>query len=105
MMMAMCRGNRSAGMSWKPFIELDYRSARMQLIGARRSSEVPMAKKRTWKEKLHDSKDFPKVCQAAAKKFGVTGTFVIPAPLEVDALMRKVRPRKLTTINEIRQCL
>ena len=31
-----------------------------------------------------------------------TGTFVIPAPLEVDAIMRKVPKGKLITINEIR---
>jgi hypothetical protein len=34
-----------------------------------------------------------------------TGTVVIPAPLEVDALMRRVPAGKLTTINEIRAAL
>ena len=33
------------------------------------------------------------------------GTVVIPAPVEVDQLMRKVPKGKLTTINEIRQAL
>ncbi len=33
------------------------------------------------------------------------GTCVIPAPLEVDALMRKVPRGKVTTINEIRAAL
>src|ERR1035437_4707317 len=33
------------------------------------------------------------------------GTVVIPAPVEVDQLMRKVSRGKLTTINEIRQAL
>jgi hypothetical protein len=33
------------------------------------------------------------------------GTVVIPAPLEVDALMRRVPAGKLTTINEIRAAL
>jgi len=33
------------------------------------------------------------------------GTVVIPAPLEVDALMRRIPSGKLTTINEIRSAL
>jgi alkylated DNA nucleotide flippase Atl1 len=39
-----------------------------------------------------------------SRKWG-TGTVVIPAPVEVDQLMRKVSRGKLTTINEIRQAL
>jgi len=39
-----------------------------------------------------------------SKKWGV-GTVVIPAPLEVDDLMKKVPKGKLTTINEIRAAL
>jgi alkylated DNA nucleotide flippase Atl1 len=39
-----------------------------------------------------------------SKRWG-TGTVVIPAPIEVDALMRKVPEGKLTTINEIRAAL
>jgi NAD(P)H-nitrite reductase large subunit len=38
------------------------------------------------------------------KKWG-TGTLVIPAPIEVDELMRKVPKGKLITINEIRAAL
>ena len=34
-----------------------------------------------------------------------TGTYVVPAPLEVDEIMRKVRKGKLITINEIREIL
>jgi len=34
-----------------------------------------------------------------------TGTVVIPAPREVDEMMRKVRKGRLTTINHIRQAL
>lgn len=67
-----------------------------------------MAKPRlTWKEKLTDSKDLPKVVRIAAsmsKRWG-EGTLVIPAPIEVDGLMRKVRKGKVTTINEIRKTL
>jgi hypothetical protein len=63
--------------------------------------------KRTWREKLEDCKDFPKVAEidcTKSKRWG-EGTFVIPAPLEVDALMRKVRRGKLTTIDALRQAL
>ena len=66
-----------------------------------------MPKKRSWREKLADSKDFPKVVKIDAtksKRWG-EGTFVIPAPLEVDALMKTVRRRKLTTIDAIRRTL
>ena len=64
-------------------------------------------KKPSWQEKLRDSKGGPKVSvinDNLSKRWG-TGTVVIPAPLEVDAYMRRVPPGKLTTINEIRQAL
>lgn len=64
-------------------------------------------KKPTWQEKLNDSKGYPKVEEikgGMTKKWG-KGTIVIPAPIEVDQLMRKVPKGKLTTINEIRQAL
>jgi alkylated DNA nucleotide flippase Atl1 len=63
-----------------------------------------MKAKKSWKEKLADSKDLPKVVEIpkkAQKRWG-RGTIAIPAPLEVDALMKKVPQGKLTTINEIR---
>ena len=66
-----------------------------------------MAKKKSWFEKLHDSKDLPKVQRIdenMSKRWG-TGTFVIPAPIEVDEFMRKVKKGNLTTINEIRTIL
>ena len=65
------------------------------------------AKKATWREKLNDNKRLPKVEEIKgnmSKKWG-TGTVVIPAPIEVDQLMRKVPKGKLTTINEIRSAL
>ena len=65
------------------------------------------AKKITWQEKLNDSKGYPKVEEIKgkmSKKWGA-GTVVIPAPIEVDQLMRKVPKGKLTTINEIRSAL
>jgi hypothetical protein len=64
-------------------------------------------KKPTWLEKLNDSKGYPKVEVMKvnmSRKWG-KGTVVIPAPIEVDQLMRKVPKGKLTTINEIRQAL
>ena len=66
-----------------------------------------MAKKKSWCEKLNDSKGLPKVEEITgkmSKRWG-TGTVVIPAPLEVDEIMRKVPEGKLTTINEIRSAL
>jgi hypothetical protein len=62
-------------------------------------------KKKNWREKLADSKDFPRICDASKSKRGGTVTFVIPAPIEVDALMQKVRRGKLTTIDTIRNVL
>ena len=67
-----------------------------------------MAKARkTWQEKLADSKDLPKVVEITGKmsaRWG-TGTLVIPAPREVDEIMAKVPAGKVTTINEIRVVL
>ncbi len=66
-----------------------------------------MAKKKSWSEKLHDSKGLPKVEKITgkmSKRWG-TGTVVIPAPTEVDEIMRKVPEGKVTTINEIRAAL
>jgi len=64
-------------------------------------------KKKSWTEKLADSKGLPKVekiTEKMSKKWG-TGTIVIPAPIEVDAMMKKVPEGKLITINEIREAL
>jgi hypothetical protein len=67
---------------------------------------MPKARK-SWQEKLAGDKGFPKVFKIDAtksKRWG-TGTFVIPAPREVDALMRRVPKGKLTTIDELRRVL
>jgi alkylated DNA nucleotide flippase Atl1 len=64
-------------------------------------------KKPSWSEKLHDSKGLPKVekiTDKMSKRWG-TGTVVIPAPIEVDSLMKRVPAGKVTTINEIRVAL
>lgn len=66
-----------------------------------------MARKKSWCEKLQDSKGLPKVEKITgkmSKRWG-TGTVAIPAPVEVDEIMRKVPEGKLITINEIRAAL
>ncbi len=65
------------------------------------------SKKSTWQEKLNNSKGYPKAEEIRGrmrKKWGA-GTLVIPAPIEVDQLMKKVPKGKLITINEIRSAL
>jgi hypothetical protein len=61
----------------------------------------------SWRKKLAEGKDLPKVVKIEgkmSKKWG-TGTCAIPAPMEVDELMRKVPKGKLTTVNEIRSAV
>jgi hypothetical protein len=63
--------------------------------------------KKSWREKLADDKGLPRVCEATgklSKRWG-TGTFVIPAPREVDALMKQVPKGRVVTINELRHAL
>jgi len=65
-----------------------------------------MAKlRKSWREKLADSKDLPRVVEITGKmstRWG-TGTVCIPAPMEVDEIMRQVPRGKLITINQIRE--
>ena len=66
-----------------------------------------MKTRKSWGEKLADSKGLPKVSKVTgkmSKRWG-KGTMVIPAPLEVDALMHQVPKGKLVTINELRAAL
>ena len=66
-----------------------------------------MKTKKSWREKLADDKGLPRVCKATGKltrRWG-TGTFVIPAPREVDALMKQVPKGRVVTINELRHAL
>ena len=56
---------------------------------------------KTWSEKLNDAKDLPKIIKLnaeAQKKWGGK-TMVIPAPVEVDEIMRTVKKGKVITIN------
>ncbi len=65
---------------------------------------MPKSKK-SWQEKLADNRDMPKVVEITGKlaaKWG-TGTVCIPAPREVDEIMRMVPRGWLVTINQIRE--
>ena len=66
-----------------------------------------MSKRKTWKEKLHDSKDFPRVqpIEEHQEKMWGEGTIVIAKPIEVDEIMKKIPKGKLITINKIREIL
>ncbi len=63
--------------------------------------------KKSWREKLNNDHGLPKVeiiNGKMSRRWG-TGTVVIPAPREVDEIMRKVPKGKLITINDIRAIL
>jgi 6-O-methylguanine DNA methyltransferase, DNA binding domain len=65
------------------------------------------SKRKSWREKLAFDNGLPKVQVIEGKlsrKWGA-GTCVIPAPQEVDALMRTVRKGRLTTIDGLRSAL
>ncbi|MFH1005533.1 MAG: hypothetical protein V1781_08615 [Bacteroidota bacterium] len=64
-------------------------------------------KRKSWQEKLSDSHNLPKVeviRPNMIQRWG-SGTIVIPAPIEVDEMMKNVPKGKLTTINRIREKL
>jgi len=66
-----------------------------------------MPTRKSWQEKLADDKGLPKtgrITGKMSKRWG-RGTMVIPAPREVDALMRRVPAGKLITISELRERL
>lgn len=70
--------------------------------------------KKSWIEKLNDTKDLPKVVSFTEEQvkraksrwnIKVGDTMIIPSPIEVNQLMKKVSKGKLITINEIRNIL
>jgi hypothetical protein len=64
-------------------------------------------KRRSWRAKLADDKGLPEVKSITGKmtnRWG-SGTVVIPAPREVDEIMKTVPKGKLITINQIRKAL
>ena len=78
----------------------------MKVESEKRKSGMPKAKK-SWREKLADSKGLPRIAAVTgklSKRWG-TGKMVIPAPLEVDALMKQVPKGRVVTINELRAFL
>lgn len=64
-----------------------------------------MVKKKTWKEKLLNNKNLPRVEKISEKmkKIWGAGTVVIPTPKEIDDIMRKIPYGKVITIDEIRK--
>jgi hypothetical protein len=63
--------------------------------------------RKSWREKLADKKDLPKVGPVSGKRTGTfgEGLMLVPAPAEVDAVMAKVPAGKLITVTEIRDTL
>ncbi len=69
-----------------------------------------LKKRETWREKLGSTaqrQNLPRVVEVnekMSKKWG-EGTCVIPSPLEVDRVMKRVPKGKLITINQIREVM
>jgi len=66
-----------------------------------------MKTRKSWREKLADNKDLPKMIEVKGKlrvHWG-KGPMLIPAPVEVDALMKRVPKGRLVTISELRTAL
>src|SRR5215469_1238998 len=66
-----------------------------------------MKPRKSWREKLADSKGLPRVGKVTgkmSKRWG-EGMMVVPAPFEVDALMKQVPRGLLLTVNELRAAL
>lgn len=66
-----------------------------------------MKARKSWRQKLTDDKGLPKIGRVEGPmttRWG-KGTLVVPAPREVDELMRRVPRGRLTTINELRAAL
>ena len=66
-----------------------------------------MAKKKTWREKLSDSKDLPKVVllKENAQKHWKGRTIAVPSPIEVNEIMARVPKGRLITIDGIRRTI
>jgi hypothetical protein len=63
--------------------------------------------RKTWSEKLDDAKGLPKIGRVVgrlSKRWG-NGMMVVPAPREVDELMRRVRRGHVATIDDFRIAL
>jgi alkylated DNA nucleotide flippase Atl1 len=63
--------------------------------------------RKSWREKLANNHDLPKVVKldaSAAKRWGGR-TMIIGAPREVDTLIRSIRKGRVATINDLRRAL
>lgn len=63
--------------------------------------------RKTWREKLSESKDLPKVSKIEgklSKRWG-EGTCAIPAPVEIDEIMKSVPKGRLITTREIQAAI
>jgi len=61
--------------------------------------------RKSWQEKLNDSKGLPKVIKIntkMARRWG-SGTMAIPAPKNVDEIMQGIPAGKVITVNRIRE--
>lgn len=68
---------------------------------------VAQRPRKSFRAKLQEAAGLPRVVPIPAKlraSWGA-GTLVIAAPIEVDALMRKVRKGRLTTLGDLRRAL
>lgn len=65
---------------------------------------MPAPRRKSWREKLADDKDLPKVVEITGKlrKSWGEGTCAIPAPREVDALIRRIPKGRIALINDLR---
>jgi len=65
----------------------------------------PKSHAKSWQEKLHDSKDLPKVVKLKgnARLHWHGETMTVPSPLEVNEIMAKVPKGKLLTIDLLRK--
>lgn len=64
-------------------------------------------RRKTWREKLADDKDLPKVLEIRPeqeRRWG-RGRMVVPAPREVDAAIRRVRKGRVVSVNQLRAVL
>jgi len=67
------------------------------------AKRIVMLMLRSWKEKLEDSKDLPKVVDAPERLGG--GRMVVPCPMDVYELMARVPSGKLATVKTLREAL
>jgi hypothetical protein len=64
-----------------------------------------------WREKMRltaERQNLPKVVEVnekMSKRWGGVGTYVIPSPVEVDAVMKSVPEGRLITVNQIREIM